>query len=234
MTAGPYRAQSPEHDTISEVGSVSTNPAPSEPEKDPSLPVKGMYPLLDLISEQGSSGLGKSCFFRIARTNAQNILVDKIVIAQGPLQEFINALSPGAYSSITKVNFKTLDGLVLKPLGIYGSKEEIVRFLLEIKAVDDNTYVFALSSLGGLILRDSAQDLLVPNDGQASGSSEPDIRSGLYIVRSFLSASEEQAYVVYWPEETTWDDRATPSVQRNRVTFMRYDHYPHLPPFLND
>jgi len=70
-----------------------------------------------------------------------DFIVDKIVIAQPSLQAFINALSPGAYSSITKVNFKKLDNSALKPLGVYGSKEEIVRFLREIRAVDDNTYV---------------------------------------------------------------------------------------------
>ena len=53
------------------------------------------------------------------------------MIAQESLQAFINALSPGAYSSITKVNFKILDDLLLKPIGVYGSKEEIVRFLRE-------------------------------------------------------------------------------------------------------
>ena len=57
---------------------------------------------------------------------------------------FINALSPGAYSSITKVNFKILDNFLLKPIGVYGSKEEIVRFLRDIHAVDDNTYVLLL------------------------------------------------------------------------------------------
>ena len=62
VTVG-YRPQSPERDTISEVGSVATDPAPSQPVKDPTLPIKGMYPLLDLITEQGSSGLGKSLFF---------------------------------------------------------------------------------------------------------------------------------------------------------------------------
>lgn len=66
VTVGPFRPQSPEHDTISEAGSVATNPAPSQPVKDPSLPVKGMYPLLDLITEQGSSGLGKSRFFFVS------------------------------------------------------------------------------------------------------------------------------------------------------------------------
>ncbi|KAH9059756.1 hypothetical protein EDB87DRAFT_1562790 [Lactarius vividus] len=186
----PYQPQTPEPDALSEVQSTLESTAElAQPRDDLSLSIKGMYPLLDLITEQGSSGL-----------------VDKIVIAQQSLQGFINALSPGAYSSITKVNFKVLDNFVLKPFGIYGSKEEIVRFLCEIKAVDDNT----------------AQDLLVQRNGHAAGSSGPILRSGLYIVRSFLSTSDEQAYVVYWPEDTTWDDSAASPVQRNRVTFMRY------------
>lgn len=185
VDAGPYQPQTPKLDSLSEA--ESTNSA--QLEEDLSLAVKGMYPLLDLITEQGSSGL-----------------VDKIVIAQESLQEFINTLSPGAYSSITEVDFKLLDNVVLKPFGIYGSKEEIVRFLSEIKAVDDST----------------VQKFLLPRNGLAGGSSEPVLRSGLYIVRSFLSTSEEQAYVVYWPEDTTWDDRAASHIQRNRITFMRY------------
>jgi hypothetical protein len=35
------------------------------------------------------------------------------------------------------VDFKTLDQLVIKPLGIYGSKREIVRLLQTIGAVGD-------------------------------------------------------------------------------------------------
>ena len=92
-------------------------------------------------------------FFYLTYTYADDISVDKIVIAQQSLQEFINALSPGAYSSITKVNFKILDSLSLKPLGIYGSKEEIVRFLREIQAIDNNTYVFVFRCSGKLTLR---------------------------------------------------------------------------------
>ena len=64
------------------------------------------------------------------------------MIAQASLQAFINALSPGAYSSITKVNFKILDYFLLKPIGIYGSKEEIVRFLREMGAVDVEMCVY--------------------------------------------------------------------------------------------
>ena len=104
-------------------------------------PVKRMYRLLDLITEQGSSGLGNHLSRAISSYAFICFIVDKIVIAQQSLQAFINALSPGAYSSITRVNFKKLDNSSLRPLGVYGSKKEIVRFLREIHAVDDNTYV---------------------------------------------------------------------------------------------
>jgi type IV secretory pathway protease TraF len=134
------------------------------------------------------------------------LIVDKIVIAQQSLQAFINTLSPGAYASITKVNFKKLDKCSLKPLGVYGSKEEIVKFLREIHAVDDKT--------AGILLK--------PQNAFNATGAEPILRSGLYVVRSFVSPAEEQAYVLYWPEDTTWDDQAISTVQRNRVTFMRY------------
>ncbi|KAF8126765.1 hypothetical protein EV363DRAFT_563391 [Boletus edulis] len=40
----------------------------------------------------------------------------------------IHSVCPGAYATMTKVNFKALDRYVIKPVGVYGSKEEIVRF----------------------------------------------------------------------------------------------------------
>jgi hypothetical protein len=113
---------------------------PPPPPDDYSCPVQGMYRLLDLITELGSSGLG-NYLLGISFHVLMKLIVDKIVIAQQALQAFINTLSPGAYASITKVNFKKLDKCSLKPLGVYGSKEEIVRFLREIHAVDDKTYV---------------------------------------------------------------------------------------------
>jgi len=64
--------------------------------------------------------------------------------------------------------------------------------------------------------------LLTPRDGDTARGTESTLRSGLYVVRSFGSTAEERAYVLYWPEDTTWDDQAISTVQRNRVTFMRY------------
>jgi hypothetical protein len=66
-----------------------------------------------------------------------SLAVDKIIIAQDSLQNFINTIYPGAYASLTKIKFKALDDMAVKPMGLYGSKEEIVKFLLSIDSVDE-------------------------------------------------------------------------------------------------
>jgi hypothetical protein len=67
-----------------------------------------------------------------------------------------------------------------------------------------------------------ARRLLVPQRAYDARGADPILRSGLYIIRTFTSTVEEQTYVLYWPEDTTWDDNAASTAQRNRVTFMRY------------
>ena len=100
--------------------------------------VKGMYRLLELIRESGSNGYCKKHSYppRDGFTTFIRCIVDKVIIAQDSLQRFINVMSPGAYSSITEVDFKALDCLAIKPLGIYGCKDEIVRLLQSLGAVD--------------------------------------------------------------------------------------------------
>ncbi|KAI6097344.1 hypothetical protein EDD16DRAFT_604216 [Pisolithus croceorrhizus] len=150
--------------------------------------VKGLYRILDLISEQGSGGL-----------------VDKIIISQNSLKAFINIVCPGAYASLTKVNFKALDQYIVKPVGVYGSKEEIVRFLAELRVVDD--------ALAARLLTDPS----------TAGPMTPTLRSGLYLLRPTEPFGQtEQIFVIYWPQENTWDDSAPSQVCWNRVTFMRY------------
>ncbi|KDQ64239.1 hypothetical protein JAAARDRAFT_220269 [Jaapia argillacea MUCL 33604] len=151
---------------------------------DLALSIPGLYRILDLVSEQGSGGL-----------------VDKVIISQDSFGRFMNDLSPGAYTSLTKVNFNILDRLSAKPLGIYGSKSEIVKFLVSLGCVDEMTSRLLLNSPDGSFLR-----------------------SGLYILRpkSGKASTDGLVYVIYWPEDTTWDDGAASTVRRNRVTFMRY------------
>ena len=50
----------------------------------------------------------------------------------------------------------------------------------------------------------------------------PNLRSGIYLVQPQSPSGDDPCvFVVYWPEETTWDDDAVSSVRRNRVMFMR-------------
>ncbi|KAI9569901.1 hypothetical protein HD554DRAFT_2019705, partial [Boletus coccyginus] len=146
--------------------------------------------ILDLVSERGSNGL-----------------VDKIIIAQDSLKRFLNKISPGTYMSLTKVDFKALDKLQVKHIGIYGSKGEIVRFLASVAVIDE-----AISAR-----------LIDPPETK---NEKPALRSGLYICRvSAPVGGVERMYVIYWPEESTWDDGTSPPVRRNRITFMRQSHH---------
>ena len=65
-----------------------------------------------------------------------------------------------------------------------------------------------------------ARSLLEPTNVDGS---KPCLASGLYIVKAnvIMDISDERHYVIYWPEDSTWNDSATSSVRRNRVTFMR-------------
>ncbi|KAG1840861.1 hypothetical protein C8R48DRAFT_739797 [Suillus tomentosus] len=162
--------------------------SPHNDARDLAQSINGMYRVLDLINEEGSGGL-----------------VDKVIIAQDSLRAFINSVCPGTYVSMTKVNFSALDRFIVKPVGVYGSKSEIVRLLSSLGVVDEET-----------------AKQLITNQSD-SNVSMPSLRSGLYIVRAVCEATpDQQLFLIYWPEDSTWDDSAPSSVRRNRVTFMRY------------
>lgn len=56
-------------------------------------------------------------------------------------------MRPGAFTALTKIDFKTLDELTINHIGIYGSKVEIVRFLRSVDAVSEDVCVLFVSSL---------------------------------------------------------------------------------------
>lgn len=43
------------------------------------------------------------------------------------------------------------------------------------------------------------------------------LKPGLYL----LAASLPTRYVIFWPEDSTWEARDTEEAGKNRVTFMR-------------
>ena len=70
--------------------------------------------------------------------------MDKIVIDDAGVKAFVNSLTPGAYKSVSSVDFAALDVHQLELVGIYGSKDEIARFLLVNGRIDDATYALPL------------------------------------------------------------------------------------------
>ncbi len=186
--------------------------------------IEGMYRLLDLIRESGSNGCGNEHFpdsLLASSIKFSVIVVDKVIIAQDSLKRFINTICPESYASLTKVDFKALDRFMIKPLGIYGSKVEIVRFLRSLNAVNEDMCVdFSLCLCQVVDQTYSARLLLAPTK---SGGSRPALLSGLYVlVAGQVDPTQGRYYVIFWPEDSTWDDSAASSVCRNRVTFMRW------------
>ncbi|CAE6353001.1 unnamed protein product, partial [Rhizoctonia solani] len=151
-----------------------------------------MYRLIDMVYETGSTGQGG--------------LVEKFIIDQESLGCLLNKLMPGSFRSISSIDFKSLDSITIKPKGVYGSRSEIVGFLLD----------------RGILNADIAQLLSQPGDSTVPWN----LRSGLYCAmlpeQGAGEVRSENVFLVYWPEETTWYDDAEPTVQRNRTAFMRY------------
>ncbi|KAF8607199.1 hypothetical protein BDV93DRAFT_591195 [Ceratobasidium sp. AG-I] len=154
--------------------------------RDPLAKISNIFCLLHLYQESGSGGL-----------------VEKMLIDQDSMRRFINKVSPGSYKSVSKIDFKALDELTIKPMGLYGSKSEIIKFLRDAQCLNKES---------------STSETLL-------SSSKLDLRTGLYLIlplgNETRASHVHQAYLLYWPEESTWDDRAISSVRRNRVTFMR-------------
>ena len=69
-------------------------------------------------------------------------LVDKVIIDQNSVAQFISYISPGAYKNLTDINFRNMDSVIVKPVGVYGSKGEIIRLMKELNVIDHSTYVF--------------------------------------------------------------------------------------------
>jgi len=146
--------------------------------------------------------------------------VEKIVIDQTSMAKFMNDLCPGAYSSLSKVDFDALDFLKIKVKGVYGCKEMIAQFLLSAKAIDESLYAHPNISLSKRWShhRFRYRDIVIPHD-----IGDYTLRSGLYLVRTGnTSDGSQQVVAVYWPENKTWDDDAPSPVRRNRIAFVRY------------
>lgn len=68
-----------------------------------------------------------------------------------------------------------------------------------------------------------SEKLLLASQDESPDILQPILRPGLYVLPIMQpGTSGRRIYVIFWPEETTWDDIAISTVKRNRVTFIRY------------
>ncbi|CAE6414187.1 unnamed protein product [Rhizoctonia solani] len=81
--------------------------------------IPNLFRLLDLVEDRSSGGI-----------------VEKIVIDQKSLSRVINILQPGSYKSVSNIDFKALDNLTIKPIGVYGNQHEILNYLQEVGCLD--------------------------------------------------------------------------------------------------
>ncbi|CUA74255.1 hypothetical protein RSOLAG22IIIB_05485 [Rhizoctonia solani] len=160
------------------------------PELPPLMAIPNMFRLLKLVDEYDATGT-----------------VEKIVIDQLSLGQFLNTVQPGSYHSVSNINLNELDKLSIRPLGVYGIRPEIIKFLHQAQYLNDESATL-LSRASNL-------------DDSFAG-----LGSGLYLALDPNHQEQgtlKDAYIIYWPENTTWDDQAaSSSVRRNRVIFMHY------------
>lgn len=106
--------------------------------------IPGLYRILDLFSEQSSSGLGMHPSNSFPECYSILVVVEKIIVSQESLGRFINDICAGAYSSKTKVDYDSLDRLTIRPLGIYGSRGKIIEYLCDKGIIDHEMCVYYL------------------------------------------------------------------------------------------
>jgi hypothetical protein len=106
---------------------------------------------------------------------------------------------------MTKCDFASLDKNIYNVVGVYGDRGEIVRYLQKIRILNPQQ----ASSLG------------LVTDASANNH-KPHLRSGLYGVLDSVKSAQQTIHVIYWPEDSTWNDDAPSDARRNRITFIRY------------
>ncbi|KAG8834734.1 hypothetical protein FRC17_007458 [Serendipita sp. 399] len=150
---------------------------------------------------------GINGFYRIVdliSDSATGTPVDKFVIPEASVKQFANTIEPRSCKSSSEVDFQALDKHVIRPYGVYGSSTSLVAFLENLGLIDRKFH-----------------DLLLTSHGDPPDANHPLMRPGLYLVDA-RNVDRSLFYVVFWPEETTWDQNALYSVVQNRVTIMRY------------
>jgi hypothetical protein len=118
--------------------------------------IPNLFRLVDLVDEHGSDGSCKTSHCLWSVNVLISKLVKKAVIDQHSLHRLLNVVQPASHDS--KIDFKALDNvafslllnhiyvliatqLSIKPIGLYGDRSEIVKYLQQAGCLDKNSCV---------------------------------------------------------------------------------------------
>ncbi|PKY25816.1 hypothetical protein RhiirB3_528172 [Rhizophagus irregularis] len=85
--------------------------------------INGLYRLLDLCYDDGSSGI-----------------VDKIIISKEYLGKLCNDMVPSSFKSISEINYSKLNSIPFRLIGYYGNRILIAKLLLNKNIIDQQLY----------------------------------------------------------------------------------------------
>ncbi|KAJ3103368.1 hypothetical protein HDU97_010206 [Phlyctochytrium planicorne] len=178
--------------TIEETFDGSTVGSALIPQKRLAAPAASNMPIDDPILARHA---GIYRLLEIYKDTGSGGLVDKIIISQPNMQRLCNDLMPSTYRSVSSINFGMLDSLKLSFVGVYGNKQSIALYLASIDAIS----------------RELFQDLLDRSTG---------LKTGLYVI--LHHSNPNNAFIVHWPEDEAFAEKAESSRNRNMISLQRY------------
>ncbi|CAG8588725.1 6761_t:CDS:10 [Rhizophagus irregularis] len=104
--------------------------------------INGLYRLLDLCYDDGSSGI-----------------VDKIIISKEYLGKLCNDMVPSSFKSISEINYSKLNSIPFRLIGCYGNRILIAKFLLNKNIIDQQLYELLTTSVS---INDTNKPSLLP------------------------------------------------------------------------
>ncbi|CAB5207384.1 unnamed protein product [Rhizophagus irregularis] len=119
-----------------------TNDLTTEGSSDLANRINGLYRLLDLCYDDGSSGI-----------------VDKIIISKEYLGKLCNDMVPSSFKSISEINYSKLNSIPFRLIGCYGNRILIAKFLLNKNIIDQQLYELLTTSVS---INDTNKPSLLP------------------------------------------------------------------------
>jgi hypothetical protein len=220
-----------------------SNPTPDVSKSKSSLDlldrINGMYRLLDLRNDNGSSGMGKQSYRPYLTRALTSLQLTKSSSTRSPWLDSPMLYTPTLISLLQRFSAFAATCFSVDGLSLIRYRSTFALSMNTLSSPSPYTGASSRSSISwrsstSLIKKRKHFDhcivensvwpcrrtfLLVPRS-ENSGVTIPTLRPGIYLL-DMTRTESNLYYIIFWPEDATWDDNSISSVSRNRVTFMR-------------